>query len=255
MHGDKFHQGVPTDHWHKFQNPDIAYMAGLAKATRATMWSGTIRGVSVSVASTASPQTITLPATTLAGDCLVIAASCGGSYTPSGSGAGATWNTVVSSGTAPKAYLVVGWGCTAGNTTCVLTGFSNSGSVVLTQFTGVLSSSNPVQGTQVTQWSSATGGTTASLSYTAGSLLIAVSSQYTGSPPPTITWSNGDANTNAQYANYGARPCSLDYASDTSSTSSTCQVAWGNTNSGGIVFAALTPAVTPPTNTNLLAFC
>ena len=183
MHGDKFHQGVPTDHWHKFQNPDIAYMAGLAKATRATMWSGTIRGVSVSVASTASPQTITLPATTLAGDCLVIAASCGGSYTPSGSGAGATWNTVVSSGSSPKAYLVVGWGCTAGNTTCVLTGFANSGSVVLTQFTGVLSSSNPVQGTQVTQWSSATGGTTASLSYTAGSLLIAVSSQYTAVLP------------------------------------------------------------------------
>jgi hypothetical protein len=42
MHADKFHQGVPADHFDKagryiFADPEIARMAGLAKATGATM--------------------------------------------------------------------------------------------------------------------------------------------------------------------------------------------------------------------------
>ena len=37
MRADKFHQGVPADHWHKLRNPDIAFMAGLARILRAEL--------------------------------------------------------------------------------------------------------------------------------------------------------------------------------------------------------------------------
>lgn len=201
-----------------------------------------VRGVS-NIAATSSPQTLTLPVTTNAGDCIVIAGSAAGSLTPVGSGAGATWNAAVATSTAPKAYLIVGYNCSSGQTTCTLTGFA-AGSLVVTVISGVKSSGNPVQQTQTAGGSSGSSWTTPSLTYTAGSLLVGVSSQYTGTPPPTITWSNGDTNTNAGSENNNARPVSFDYTTDASSTSTTFKAAWGNTSSGGVVVVALSPGAT-----------
>jgi hypothetical protein len=75
---DKYHQGVPTDHWHKFHDPEIGRMAAVASSLRATMGYGTVTVVSGQIASVissggASSETITLTGVTN-GDTLVVAA-------------------------------------------------------------------------------------------------------------------------------------------------------------------------------------
>lgn len=201
----------------------------------------TLRGVS-NIASANSPQTLTLPVTTNAGDCIVIAYSCAGTPALVGSGAGATW-TGYGSAVGPAANLLVGAGASAGQTSCIVSGgqgpSGNGGSVVVSVWSGIASVS-PTQGSESTS-SGGTTRTTPSLTYTTGSLVVAASSQYGGTTPPTVTWSNADVNTNASAGNYLSRPVSLDYVTDPSSTSTSCTALWTNSENGGTVIVALTP--------------
>ena len=141
---------------------------------------------------TASPQTLTLPVTTNAGDCIIVASSAKNSLGHGCviSGAGATW-THIWAGTNSNTNLYIGIGATAGNTTITATGGgTTNGNFLIAIFSGVLSlTSTATAATGAGNTPVTTGALTG---VTVGSLLVGDAdsfANFTGAG----SWSSGDA--------------------------------------------------------------
>ena len=169
------------------------WLNGWEVAASTAPWSGTLEGHTTGgVAFSSSPQTVTLPATTQANDCILIAMDYASGHNPSGtvpSGAGATW---VYESVSATLGLWIGYGCTAGATTIVLTGSTSTlGTFILGMFSGLTSTSSPfVSMTTPVVGSTGSAATTGAVTPALGQLLVGLS--FSGSwAGGTPSWSAG----------------------------------------------------------------
>ena len=144
------------------------------------------------VAMAATPQTLALPATTNASDCIIVGVGCTAAVNSNlltMSAGGATWlgPYVCTTGCG----YFVGYNCSAGNTTATLThGSSGAGEIIIGIFSGVATTS-PVL--SVASVSSAVGAAAVSgtITYVAGDLLIGGSESFSAFVGASGSWSNG----------------------------------------------------------------
>lgn len=210
---------------------------------------------------TTAPQSITLPSsyTTVAGDCIVVAFTMAGSNSPTGSGCGATWVTILAGNAPPTAALLIGYGCTAGGTSISLAGWAGSeaGTAAVTVFGGVQYSSNPITGSQVgfTSAGGAASVTTASLSYAAGEMIVGMGGSGNGAnffaASPAASWSNGATNNNAWVNSGQVRPTRLDYSIPTSGSSTTLTETLNTQGTSAPLYAIAAALLPAPTSGNM----
>lgn len=190
-----------------------------------------------------SPVTVTLPATTSANDCIVIGVftvtSAG--LTISGSGAGATWVTTDNPQGAFDWAVVVGYGCSASQTTCTLTVTGSPVSFVLyvcTQWSGFPASPSPIAASSTGFTASGTSVTTGSVSYVRNQLIVGTAgSNNTASFTPT--WSSGASNTRLGQINLATDRCVLDSFIAPGANSTTLQEAGVSGGEYGAVVTVL----------------
>jgi hypothetical protein len=145
---------------------------------------------------TSSPQTLTLPVTTNTNDLIVVVCGNQNLASPIGSvsGAGGTWARYDDGALAThhNVCAFVGYGCSSGQTTITLTGFSSGlGSALIGVFSGAgatVPSVTSVFGTPTTATHVAQ--TTPSISYSGGDLLIGISDTFQwDTSPGSPSWS------------------------------------------------------------------
>lgn len=171
-------------------------------------------GTATTGAPVSSPVTVTLPATTNANDCIVIGVftvtSAG--LTITGSGAGATWVTTDNAHGAFDWAVVVGYGCSASQTTCTLTVTGSPVSFILyvcSQWSGFPASPSPIATSTTGFTASGSSVTTGNVSYVTNQLVVGTAgSNNTSSFTPT--WSSGATNTRLGQINLGTDRCVLD---------------------------------------------
>jgi hypothetical protein len=157
-----------------------------------------IRGASSGgVALSASPQTVTLPVTTLAGDIIVLSiGNNNATITYTGSGAGATWVTEGNVQNDRGGY-VVGYNCSAGQTSMTLTSSGGpAGHFCVAVISGGLASASPVR--SFGQGSGSANGVADTLSsgsgvitYAAGDLIVGLGVSFVAFASGNASWSNG----------------------------------------------------------------
>ena len=136
-----------------------------------------LRGASSGGGTLTSNGTFTLPVTTNAGDCIIVAACNLGTSNGRFSGAGATWIGPYINSTAPAAYIWVGYNCSAGHTTFSEDSASLAGTLVWAVFAGVTSSSSPHFG-DYNKTIASPPTTISSITYSPGDLLVAANGAY-----------------------------------------------------------------------------
>lgn len=192
------------------------------------------------------PFTQTLAVTTNAGDCILIAVWANGATSdPTGSGAGATWVTYAQAD--HQSALIVGYNCSAGQTTCTVTAPGGSSTpavpglnIDVSVWSGIRSASNPVIGSpNLTQIPAPSGLTivSGSVSYSTNDLVFgaAISEDQLSTYGAGI-WSNGATNNRT---NIGAQYVAGDYIIPTTSGSTTLTEQSGSTATKSIILAVL----------------
>lgn len=212
----------------------------------------------VTTASGSTSQSINLPQTTAANDCIVVVLSVTSQVNPTVSGAGATWTREVNgASTNPSLSVCVGYGATAGNTSITVTeGSAANFYYGIAMFSG-FGSSNPYinQATNSgTSWPLAT----SSLSYQSGDLLVAVGTQHNGSSQMlTPTWSDGSTNNNVGGGWNSGRgiSISMDYVIEATASSTDISYAGSSSNQGAVALIQLRPSTSPTATPGLIMFC
>lgn len=197
-------------------------------------------GTATTGAPVSSPVTVTLPATTSTNDCLVIGvfAVTGSGITITGSGAGATWVTVDNPRGAFDWAIVVGYGCSSGQTTCTLTISGGAIAVALyvcSQWSGFPASPSPVQGSNSGFTASGSSVTTGNVSYVANELIVGMGGTNNTSAL-TPTWSSGAANTRLGHVNSGTDYLALEsFIASASAVTNLAEVGNGGGEYGAVV--------------------
>ncbi len=218
-----------------------------------------LRGSSTGLLNSAS-QTITLPVTTNAGDCIVMCCSIAGtSQTASGTGAGATWVVALTQnpGTLAACSSLVGYAATAGQTTFTLSASGNFGGYCCAVFSGVKTTGSPVLSAAGNNPISTLTITTSSASYTPGQLVVACACTFIPSGAwHATTWSNGATTTSlGAFTNSAGsgRACAADAVIETGAGSTTATFTWDtDTNNANAGIVVLSPPP-PPGQGNMLA--
>ena len=203
------------------------------------------------IAMLATPQTLTLPATTNLNDCIVVGISVKNSPGGAGlavAGAGGTWTGyhTTTPGNSNSA-LWVAYATTAGNTTVSLTnGGSGDGVIDIGIFSGV-STTSAILASGVTTTVSANGVAvvTPSVSYTAGDLLVGSSDSFSAFASGNPTWSSGATDNKVDQTTTGSRFNWTSYTVPVSGTSTTYTSAVPNSGQGAnaiVVVLAAAPS-------------
>jgi hypothetical protein len=193
----------------------------------------------------ATPYTNTLPVTTNLADCIILGLwTDGATSAPVGSGAGATWTTYATGD--HKFSLVVGYNCSAGQTTCTVTapgatGSGNQGiNIDCSVWSGIRSASNPVVGSpDITEAGTVNTITSGSVSYSTNQLVIASATITNVSVGLAPTWSNTGGATPRETNTSGAQYLQVPYFIAISSNSTTLTENSGGTGIMAIILAIL----------------
>ena len=175
-----------------------------------------------------SPFSVTLPGsyTTVLNDCILVGMCIGGSNALTFSGCGATW-TAIQEDAAPRLWLAVGYGCSAGGTSISVTGTTSTvGDIVVSVWSNLAHAVSPVASSVAATSAAAAVAnlTSPSISYAADQLVLAVggagSTGFAGGTPPV--WGDSATNTNVFVSN-SQRATRVDYEIPAGSGSTTVE--------------------------------
>lgn len=156
-----------------------------------------------SAAFTTGAVSITLPVTTNTSDCIVVTFgatpfSSAGALTASG--AGATWMTVIATEGSNQFGMAIGYGCSAGNTTCTVSSTTSTEwfwcAAVLS---GTAYASSPVAASSTGGTASGNTAVTGTVGYAAGDLVVGTGGSNTNGGL-SVVWGGGASNTRLQTA-------------------------------------------------------
>src|SRR4051794_21333576 len=157
---------------------------------------------------TVTSQAITLGASAVAGDVVVLVVCAGGnSTTIAASGLGATWTAAARVTTnSPSLTVLVGTGITSPGTSITISNIpTNTMSAVATAYTGLTDSAAVIGSSGSVTNAGATSVTTTAVTATAGRLLIGAAAHngVAANDVNAPTWSSGDTNTRVSQASNG----------------------------------------------------